>query len=74
MPKAAWNTPLFKNIWLGSSWLPPFLQDTDMYYELKKFLEDSKASIPSSLLHHEAAKRPPDAEKSKRETTVYARK
>lgn len=50
------------------------MQDTDMYYELRKFLEDSKASIPAQLLHHEAAKRPPDADKSKRETTIYARK
>ena len=50
------------------------VQDTDMYYDLKKFLEDSKAAVPSQLMYHEAAKRPPDAEKSKRETTIFARK
>jgi ATP-dependent RNA helicase DDX23/PRP28 len=44
-----------------------------MYYDLKKFLEDSGAAVPPQLAHHEASRNKPGAEKSRRETTVFAR-
>ena len=29
-------------------------QDTEVYYDLKRLLEESGASVPSQLAHHEA--------------------
>lgn len=50
------------------------LQDTEMYYDLKKFLEESGAQVPAKLAQHEAARTKPGAvDKPRRETTVYAR-
>lgn len=45
-----------------------------MYYDLKKFLEESGAQVPAKLAQHEAARTKPGAvDKPRRETTVYAR-
>ena len=48
-------------------------QDTDVYYDLKRLLEESGASVPSQLAHHEAAKTKPGVvgERPRREQVVY---
>ena len=51
---------------------PHYLQDTEVYYDLKKLLEESGAPVPSQLAHHEAARTKPGT--VVRETTVYAKK
>lgn len=35
------------------------LSDSDVFYDLKKFLEESKAQVPSGLASHEAARQKP---------------
>ena len=33
-------------------------KDTDVYYDLKKLLEESRAVVPSALAAHEASRQP----------------
>lgn len=49
------------------------MQDTEVFYDLKRLLEESGASVPSQLAHHEAAKTKPGAigERPRREQVVY---
>ena len=51
------------------------LQDTELFYDLKRVLEDSDAHVPPQLAHHEAAKVKPGsiADRPRREQTVYAK-
>ena len=35
--------------------------DTEVFFDLKKFLEESKASVPRELANHEASKQKPGA-------------
>ena len=46
-----------------------------MFYDLKRMLEDSGASVPHQLASHEASKTKPGTvlEKSRRDTVVYLR-
>lgn len=47
-----------------------------MYYDLKKFLEDSGSHIPPQLAHHEASKTKPGSisDKPRRDMIQYAKK
>jgi ATP-dependent RNA helicase DDX23/PRP28 len=47
--------------------------DTEVYYDLKKLLEECKASVPPELARHEASKNPPGAVTEKRKEVVYLR-
>lgn len=51
-------------------------QDTDLYYDLKKLLEESGAAVPSGLAHHEAARTKPGTiqDKPRRDMVQYAKK
>lgn len=51
-----------------------FLNNADdkTFFDLKKLLEDSKASIPYQLANHEAAKIKPGQFDSKKDTTLFA--
>ena len=48
-------------------------QDTETFYDLKKLLEESNATVPSQLAHHEAAKTKPagPGEQRRRDQVVY---
>lgn len=51
------------------------VQDTDVFFDLKKLLEESGASVPPQLAHHEAARIKPggvDA-RPRRDQVVYAK-
>lgn len=48
--------------------------DTDVFYDLKKFLEDSKAKIPRTLASHEAARIKPGSGQGPRPSIQYAKK
>eukprot|EP00798_Chlamydomonas_sp_ICE-L_P012489 gene12489-15700_t len=49
--------------------------DTEVYYDLKKLLEESKAVVPPELARHEAAKtKPGGVEGKKRDAIQYAKK
>lgn len=49
--------------------------DTEVYYDLKKLLEESKAVVPPQLAHHEAAKvKPGQPGQQPRDKVVYAKK
>ncbi|KAL6755306.1 P-loop containing nucleoside triphosphate hydrolase protein [Haematococcus lacustris] len=52
------------------------LSDTDVFFDLKKLLEDSKAPVPPELARHEAAKMKPGSleAKNKRPDVQYAKK
>ena len=55
----------------------PFLSqsDTEVYYDLKKLLEESKAMVPPELARHEASKNKPGSmEGKKRDAIQYAKK
>ena len=56
-------------------WLTATLQDTEVFYDLKKQLEESGSSIPPQLANHEAARIKPggvDA-RPRREQILYAK-
>ncbi len=46
----------------------------EVFYDLKKFLEDSKAAVPSQLAAHEASRQKPGAIGTGREKIQYAKK
>lgn len=48
--------------------------DSEVFYDLKKLLEESKAAVPPELARSEAAKNKPGAPNQKRESVVYAKK
>ena len=48
------------------------LQESDVFYDLKKLLEESHAQVPRELASHEAARAAP-GDRPRREQTVYAR-
>lgn len=48
------------------------LQDSDVFFDLKKLLEESHAQVPRELASHEAAKAKP-GDRPRREQTVYAK-
>ena len=50
------------------------VQDTEVFYDLKRLLEDSNADIPPQLARHEAAKNKPGTvgDKPRREQITYA--
>lgn len=48
--------------------------DTEVYYDLKKLLEDSKAVVPPELARHEAAKMKPGGPGQKRDSVIFAKK
>lgn len=54
----------------------PFQSDTDVFFDLKKLLEESKAPVPPELARHDAAKQKPGAVdgKPKRDAVQYAKK
>ena len=54
-----------------NSWAA-FLQDSDVFFDLKKLLEDCHSPVPRELATHEAAKAKP-GDRPKRDQTVYAR-
>lgn len=45
-----------------------------MFYDLKRLLEESKATVPAELARSEAAKMKPGAISQKRDSVVYAKK
>ncbi|KAK9864816.1 hypothetical protein WJX84_003059 [Apatococcus fuscideae] len=49
--------------------------DSELFWDLKRVLEDSDAHVPPQLAHHEAAKVKPGsiADRPRREQTVYAK-
>ena len=49
-----------------------WLQDSDVFFDLKKLLEDCQATVPRELATHEAAKAKP-GDRPRREQTVYAK-
>jgi ATP-dependent RNA helicase DDX23/PRP28 len=48
--------------------------DSEVFYDLKKLLEESKAPVPPELARSEAAKMKPGAVSQKRDSVVYAKK
>lgn len=48
--------------------------DSEVFYDLKKFLEESKAPVPPQLASHEAARAKPGAVGSARPSIQYAKK
>lgn len=48
--------------------------DTEVFYDLKKFLEESKASVPSQLASHEASRTKPGSVENRRDKIQYAKK
>lgn len=48
--------------------------DSEVFYDLKKLLEESKAAVPPELARSEAAKMKPGAVSQKRDSVVYAKK
>jgi ATP-dependent RNA helicase DDX23/PRP28 len=50
------------------------LGDTEVFYDLKKFLEESKAAVPAQLATHEAAKTKPGTIGSGRPAVQFAKK
>ncbi len=49
--------------------------DTEVYYDLKKLLEESKSMVPPELARHEASKNKPGSmEGKKRDAIQYAKK
>ena len=49
------------------------VQDTEVFYDLKRLLEESGATVPSQLAYHEASKTKPGAigDRPRREQVVY---
>ena len=52
------------------------LQDQEVFYDLKKLLEDCKAPVPPELARHEASKVKPGSleAQSRKPQTMYAKK
>ncbi|KAI7836834.1 hypothetical protein COHA_009335 [Chlorella ohadii] len=50
------------------------LGDTEVFYDLKKFLEESKAAVPAQLATHEAAKTKPGTIGTGRPAVQFAKK
>lgn len=50
------------------------LGDSELFYDLKKFLEESKAAVPSQLAQHEASKQKPGAIGGGRPAIQFAKK
>lgn len=48
--------------------------DSEVFYDLKKLLEESKAVVPPELARSEAAKMKPGSISQKRDSVVYAKK
>eukprot|EP00890_Picochlorum_soloecismus_P006720 jgi/Picsp_1/873/NSC_04361-R1_atp-dependent rna helicase ddx23 len=48
--------------------------DTEVFYDLKKFLEDNNCSIPRQLSSHEAARHKPGSVNAPKPSVQYARK
>ncbi|KAI8474201.1 MAG: pre-mRNA-splicing ATP-dependent RNA helicase [Monoraphidium minutum] len=48
--------------------------DSEVFFDLKKLLEESKAQVPPELARHEAAKQKPGAVTGKRDAIQYAKK
>lgn len=51
--------------------LPPV---TELFYDLKKFLEENKAAVPSQLAQHEAARQKPGTVGGGRPAVQFAKK
>ncbi|KAK9817009.1 hypothetical protein WJX72_008215 [[Myrmecia] bisecta] len=50
------------------------MSDTDLFYDLKKLLEESGSAVPPQIAHHEAARvKPGSVEGRRRDQTVYAK-
>lgn len=51
------------------------VQDTDVFFDLKKLLEESGAAVPPQLAHHEAARIKPGSvdARPRRDQVVYAK-
>ena len=51
------------------------LQDTDVFFDLKKLLEESGAQVPPQLAHHEAARIKPGSieSRARKDQVVYAK-
>ena len=54
------------------SFPPSPAQDTEVFYDLKKYLEESKTPVPPQLAHHEAAKQKPGGQQ--RDRVQFAKK
>ncbi len=52
----------------------PVLTPAEIFYDLKKFLEESKAPVPPQLAQHEAAKQKPGAIGGGRPSIQFAKK
>lgn len=48
--------------------------DSEVFYDLKRLLEESKAQVPGELARSEAAKQKPGAVSQKRDSIQYAKK
>jgi hypothetical protein len=52
----------------------PFSLFTELFYDLKKFLEESKAAVPSGLAQHEASRQKPGTIGGGRPSVQFAKK
>lgn len=52
------------------------MQDTEVFYDLKRLLEESGANVPSQLAHHEASKVKPGSvqDRPRKDQVVYSNK
>ncbi|EFN60128.1 hypothetical protein CHLNCDRAFT_56582 [Chlorella variabilis] len=50
------------------------LKDSELFYDLKKFLEENKAAVPSQLAQHEAARQKPGTVGGGRPAVQFAKK
>lgn len=50
------------------------LKDSELFYDLKKFLEESKAAVPSGLAQHEASRQKPGTIGGGRPSVQFAKK
>lgn len=57
-----------------TTWTPSPCQDTEVFYDLKNLLEESKMPVPPQLANHEAAKQKPGGFDRKRDSVVFAKK
>jgi ATP-dependent RNA helicase DDX23/PRP28 len=48
--------------------------DSEVFYDLKRLLEESKAVVPPELARSEAAKQKPGSVNQKRDSIQYAKK
>jgi ATP-dependent RNA helicase DDX23/PRP28 len=53
---------------------PVNMQDSEVFYDLKHLLEESKMPVPPQLANHEAAKQKPGGFERKRDSVVFAKK